>query len=106
MFVWAPDYQLVPTGEQYARAMTYVHEQSYRHDRDFGHSTDEYRLDVFLGDLAEQVAVAHLTEIGPDVRLVSDEENPAVDLEDDVNYLLDWGNDAGEAIERLWSERD
>ena len=70
-----------PTGEQYARAMTYVREQNYRNDRDLERSQDDWLLDVFLGELAEVVAAAHLTDLGLDVRLVSDDEDQTVDLD-------------------------
>lgn len=77
------DSRIEPNGEQYASALNYVREQQrYRNDRDLGRSCDDWRLDVFLGELAEHVAAAHLTdELDLDVRLVSDEEDPSVDLD-------------------------
>ncbi|UVE49667.1 hypothetical protein KU306_12205 [Haloferax larsenii] len=74
---------VVPTGEQYASAVRYAREQGrYRNDGDLGRSHDDWLLDVFLGDLAEHVAAAYLADdLGLDVRLVSDAEDPSVDLE-------------------------
>jgi hypothetical protein len=80
MSVGTQDNQIVPDGEQYAAAMTYVREQSYRNDRDLGRSDDDWELDVFLGELAEHVAEAELADLGMDARLVTDEEDQSVDL--------------------------
>jgi hypothetical protein len=82
MSVGTPDSSVVPTGEQYARAITYVREQDdYQNDHDLGRSDADWSLDVFLGDLAEQVAASYLSELDLDVRLISDEEDPSVDIE-------------------------
>jgi len=38
--------------------------------------------------------------------LIRQNDGRVDDLENDVDYLMDWGQNVGDAIERLWAERD
>lgn len=88
----------VPTHDHILAAMQYAEDQGYKNDGDLDRDDAEWRRDVFLGELAEQVAAAHLSDLGLSTRLV-DEEDQKTDL-DVCGVRVDV------KMRKLWDRRD
>ena len=70
-----------PTSEQYARAMSWLEDCKWDFDADGGvRDPDEWRQDVFFGDIAEEIASDWLADLGVVHRRVADDEDASCDI--------------------------